>query len=174
KMKQPLKIDSVVLNNIDISYAEVGRKYQKEGKITFDRTGGVLYNVTNDSLALIQNKTMRADLTTYLMDIGKLNVEFTFDMLDKRGSHTYKGSLGPMNGKPLNRIITPLLNAEVASANIRRLSFDVSADDYRSKGSLRFDYNQMRLNLLTTTEEGKKGSMKVASFLANSFIINDS
>ncbi|WP_353197216.1 hypothetical protein [Parapedobacter defluvii] len=174
KMKQPLKIDSVVLNNIDISYAEVSRKYQKEGKITFDRTSGVFYNVTNDSLALIQNKTMRADLTTYLMDVGKLNVEFTFDMLDKRGAHTYKGLLGPMNGKPLNRILTPLLNAEVANANIKRVSFDVSADDYRSRGSLRFDYNNMKLNLLTTTDEGKKGSMKVVSFLANSFIINDS
>lgn len=174
KMKQPLKIDSVMLNNVDISYAEVGRKYQKEGKITFDRTSGAFYNVTNDSLALIRNKTMTADLTTYLMDIGKLNVEFAFDMLDKRGAHTYKGLLGPMNGKPFNRILTPLLNAEVANANIKRVSFDVSADDYRSRGSLRFDYDNMRLNLLTTEENGKKGSMKVVSFLANSFIINDS
>src|SRR5690606_38194652 len=80
KMKQPLKIDSVVLNNVDISYAEVSRKYQKEGKITFNRTSGAFYNVTNDSLALIQHKTMTADLTTYLMDIGKLDVEFAFDI----------------------------------------------------------------------------------------------
>jgi len=174
KMKQSLKIDSVVLNNVDISYAEVSRKYQKEGKITFDRTNGVFYNVTNDSLALIENKTMTAYLTTYLMDIGKLDVEFAFDMLDKRGAYTYKGLLGPMNGRPLNRIVIPLLNAEVANANIKRVSFDVSADDYRSRGSLRFDYNNMRLNLLTTEENGKKGSMKVVSFLANSFIINDS
>jgi len=174
KMKQPLKIDSVVLNKVDISYAEVSRKYLKEGKITFDRTSGAFYNVTNDSLVLVRNKTMTADLTTYLMDVGKLNVEFAFDMLDKRGAHTYKGLLGPMNGKPLNRILTPLLNAEVANANIKRVSFDVSADDYRSRGSLRFDYDNMRLNLLTTEENGKKGSMKVVSFLANSFIINDS
>lgn len=174
KMKQPLKIDSVLLNNVDISYAEVSRKYQKEGKITFDRTSGAFYNVTNDSLALMRNKTMTADLTTYLMDIGKLNVQFAFDMLDRRGAHTYKGLLGPMNGKPLNRILTPLLNAEVANANIKRVSFDVSADDYRSRGSLRFDYDNMRLNLLATDENGKKGSMKVVSFLANSFIINDS
>ncbi len=174
KMKQPLKIDSVLLNNVDISYAEVSRKYQKEGKITFDRTSGAFYNVTNDSLALMRNKTMTADLTTYLMDIGKLNVQFACDMLDRRGAHTYKGLLGPMNGKPLNRILTPLLNAEVANANIKRVSFDVSADDYRSRGSLRFDYDNMRLNLLATDENGKKGSMKVVSFLANSFIINDS
>ncbi len=174
KLKQPIKIDSVLLNNVAISYAEVSRKYKKEGEITFDRTSGVFRNVTNDSVALSQDKTMVADLTTYMMNTGKLDVVFTFDMLDKQGAHTYKGKLGPMNGKPLNRILTPLLNAEVASANIKGLSFDVKADDHRARGSLRFDYNDMRLKLLTNDQEGEKASKKVLSFLANSFIINDS
>lgn len=174
KLKQPIKIDSVLMNNVDISYAEVSKKYMKEGQITFNRTSGVFHNVTNDSVALLQDKTMVANLTTYMMNTGKLDVEFTFDMLDKRGAHSYKGKLGPMNGKPLNRIITPLLNAEVASANIKGLSFDVKADDYRSRGSLRFDYNNMRLNLLANDQHGEKSSKKVISFLANSFIINDS
>ena len=174
KLKQPIKIDSILLNHVDISYAEVSRKYKKEGVITFNRTSGVFRNVTNDSVALLQDQTMAADLTTYLMDAGKLDVEFTFDMLDERGGHTYKGALGPMNGTRFNRILTPLLNAEVASANIKGLSFDVKADDRRARGSLRFDYNNMRLNLLTNDEKGGQSSKKVISFLANSFIINDS
>jgi len=174
KLKQPIKIDSVLIGNVDISYAEVSRKYRKEGKITFDRTSGVFRNVTNDSAALTQNPTMEADLTTHIMNTGRLNVAFTFDMLDKRGGHTYKGTLGPMDGKPLNRVVTPLLNAEVASANIKGLRFDVRADDRRARGTLRFDYNNMRLNLLTNEQRGERSSMKVVSFLANSFIINDS
>lgn len=174
KLKQPIKIDSILLNNVAISYAEVSRKYNKEGKITFDRTSGVLRNVTNDSVALLENKIMSADVTAYLMNAGKLDVEFAFDMLDRQGAYTYKGALGPMNGKPLNRIITPLLNAEVASANIKGVRFDVRADDYRSRGSLRFDYDNMRLSLLTNDGNGEKSSKKVLSFLANSFVINDS
>ncbi|WP_353130550.1 hypothetical protein [Parapedobacter pyrenivorans] len=174
KLKQPIKLDSLLLNNIAISYSEVSRKYKKEGKITFDRVSGVFRNVTNDTLSLLHNSTMAADITAYLMNTGKLDVAFTFDLLDDKGGHTYKGKLGPMNGQSLNRIITPLLNAEVARANIRGVSFDVKADDHRSRGSLRFDYDNMRLNLLTTDEDGKKTSMKAASFLANSFIINDS
>ncbi|MFC3200041.1 hypothetical protein ACFOET_20645 [Parapedobacter deserti] len=173
-IRQPLKIDSVVLKDVYISYAEVGRKYKKEGKITFDRTSGVFRNVTNDSLALVHNKTMEADLTTYLMNSGKLNMVFAFDMLDERGAYTYRGKLGAMDGRPLNRIITPLLNAEIASATIRFVSFDVQADDRRSRGSLRFNYDNMRLHLLTADDNAKSSSMRVASFLANSFIINDS
>ncbi len=174
KLEQALKIDSVLLDNVDISYAEVSRKYEKRGKITFERASGVIRNVTNDTLALVQNKTIEADLTAYMMNTGKLDVVFTFDMLDKRGAFTYKGKLGPMDGKPLNRILTPLLSAEVASANIRGVSFDVKADDYRSRGSLRFDYDNMKLTLLTTDEQGKQSPKRVASFLANSFLINDS
>lgn len=174
KMRQPLKIDSVMINNVNISYAEVGRKYKKEGKITFDRATGIFRNVTNNPQALAENKTMDAALTTYLMNSGKLEVVFAFDMLDNRGAYTYKGKLGRMDGKPLNRMVTPLLNAEIASANIKTVSFDVRADDYRSRGSLRFDYDNMRLHVLTTDDGGRASSRRVVSFLANSFIINDS
>ncbi|MGK6352511.1 hypothetical protein [Parapedobacter sp. DT-150] len=174
RMKQPLIIDSVLLNNIHISYAEVGRKYGKEGKIFFDDVQGIFRNVTNDSLTLAQNQVMTADVTAYLMSTGKLQIGFAFDLLDPQGSYTYKGSLGPMNGRPLNSIIKPLLNAELASANIKGLRFDMQADDHRARGSMRFDYNKMQLKLLTTEPAAKRSSMRVASFLANSFIINDS
>src|SRR5690606_34745986 len=64
--------------------------------------------------------------------------------------------------------------AEVASANIKGVRFDVRADDHRSRGSLRFDYDNMRLSLLTNDGNGERSSKKVLSFLANSFVINDS
>lgn len=174
KLKQPVRIDSVVLNKVDISYAEVSRKYGKEGQITFNRTSGVLRNVTNDRAVLQQNRGLVADMTTYLMNTGKLHAVFTFDMLDERGGFHYKGTLGRMDGRLLNRIVTPLLHAEVASANIRGLSFDVQADDHRARGTVRFDYNNLRLRLFSQEETQKKSSMRVASFVATSFVVNDS
>ncbi|WP_257666595.1 hypothetical protein [Parapedobacter tibetensis] len=174
KLKQHLKIDSVLIDGVDVSYAEISKKHKKEGKITFDRVNGIIRNVTNDSSALIQNNTMEADLTTYVMNTGKLTTVFAFDMLDKHGAFTYRGRLGPMNGKPFNQIMTPLLNAEIASANIEGLHFDVKADDHRARGSLQFDYNKMKLNLIASDNSKQRSSMKVASFLTNSFIINDS
>ena len=174
RLKPSVTIDSVLLGNIAISYAEVGRKYGREGKITFDRTSAVFRNVTNDPLALLRDRMLVADVTTHIMNTGKLDVRFTFDMLDKEGGHTYTGVLGPMDGRPLNRIITPLLNAEVASANIKGLRFDVKATDRRARGTLHFDYDNMRLNVLANEEDGKPASKRVLSFLANTFIINDS
>lgn len=173
KLKQPVYFDSVVVNGVDVSYAEVGRKYGKEGKVTFDRVTGVFRNVTNDTLALSRNRHMDAEMTARPMGSGTLRVAFSFDMLDPKGGYTYRGKLDPMDGRPFNRIVTPLLNAEIASAHIRGLTFDVSADDLRARGTLRFDYDNMRLNLLGAADQQKR-TKRVVSFLANSFIINDS
>lgn len=175
RLKQNFHIDSAYIDRVDVSYAEISATTGKEGKITFDRTSGTLYNISNDSLFLSHNKEMKWDMTTYMMNTGKLSVLFTFDMLDDNGAYTYKGKLGAMNGRVLNRIILPLLDVEVASANIQGLSFDVNATDTRARGSLRFDYTNLKASILgDKAEDGTRSSRGLLSFVANSFIINDS
>ena len=174
RIGQPLKIDTLHVDNVDISYSEISEKYHKEGDITFERTSGWIANVTNDSVSLSQNQIATADLTTYVQNQGKLNVQFTFDMLDERGAYTYKGTLGAMNGKAFNRILTPLLSAEVGTANIQELRFDMQGNDYRNWGTLWWDYSDMRVYLLDTHEDGSTSRKKIISFLANELLINDS
>lgn len=174
KLRHPVKLDSVFVNGVDISYAEVSRKYHKEGKITFDRAGGWLANVTNDTVFLRNNQLMEADLTAYMMNTGKLHALFSFDMLDDQGSFTYRGTLGPMDGKPLNRILTPLLHVEVASARVKGVSFDMRGNDFRNWGAFRLDYEDLKVNLLRTDDDGATSRKGLVSFLANEFLINSS
>lgn len=174
KLDQPLKLDSMFISDVDISYGEIGEKYHREGTITFNRASGWMANVTNDSLSLLDDQFVKADLTAYMMDTGKLNAKFEFDMLDEQGGYTYQGTLGPMNGKPLNRILTPLLNVEVESANIKGISFDMKGTDYRNWGSFRFDYDDMKVGVLETDENGRTTKKKFVSFLANEFLLNQS
>lgn len=169
------RIDALRLDALNISYTEIGEKTGKQGEITFDRTSGTLYNVANDSLSLLRNKEMKWDVTTHLMDAGKLSVLFTFDMLASDGAYSYKGQLGSMDGRRLNKLLRPLLNIEIESANIQSLQFDVNATDTRARGSLRFDYADLKANLLTEEdEEDQQSARGLASFLANHFILNDS
>src|SRR5690606_23090983 len=113
-------------------------------------------------------------LTAYMMNTGKLHALFSFDMLDKQGSFTYKGTLGPMDGIHLNRILTPLLNAEVSSAKIKGVSFDMQGNDHRNWGSFRMDYDDLKVNLLKLDDEGETSKKGLVSFLANEFLINTS
>lgn len=174
KLGHPIMIDSIFIESTDVRYSEISERYHKEGEITFQRTSGWLANVTNDSISLSQNHVASADLTTYVQNQGQLHAQFTFDMLDENGAYTYKGTLGPMDGRAYNRILVPLLSVEVASANIKGMRFDMQGEDYRNWGSLWLDYDDVKINLLETHEDGSTSRRKLVSFLANELLINSS
>lgn len=175
KVKQLIRIDTVYVDNIDVLYGEYSAKFHKEGVITFNKARGTLTNVTNDSTLLAKNKFMRADLQAKIMNSGLLKIQFGFDMLSKDGFHTYKGSLGRMQATSFNKILTPLLNAEISSGNIRSISFNFQANDYRNWGDFRFDYDHLKLNLMNAVDPGMSKTKKgVLSFVVNNILINDS
>ncbi|MGB7526401.1 hypothetical protein [Sphingobacterium cellulitidis] len=175
KVKQLIRIDTVYVDNIDVLYGEYSAKFHKEGVITFNKARGTLTNVTNDSTLLAKNKFMRADLQAKIMNSGLLKIQFGFDMLSKDGYHTYKGSLGRMQATSFNKILTPLLNAEISSGNIRSISFNFQANDYKNWGDFRFDYDHLKLNLMNAVDPGMSKTKKgVLSFVVNNILINDS
>ena len=175
KLKQSIQVDTVHIDNIDILYGEFSKKYNQEGIITFNGARGIITNVTNDTLALQKDKFMRADVRARIMNSGNLHAIFGFDMLSKNGAHTYKGSLGAMKATAFNRIIKPLVNVEISSGNIRKVSFDMAGTDYRNWGDFRFDYDDLKIKILgSKDEEGKRSRKGILSFLVNQLIINDS
>jgi len=175
KMKTVLGIDTVLVENVDVAYTEMSGKFDREGTITFTDARGTLSNVTNDSALLAKNKWMRADLRAKVMDTGLLKVQFGFDMTSKNGFHTYKGNLAPMSILPFNRIIRPLLNVEVGSGNVKSISFNMQGTDYKNWGEFRFDYNNLKINILKKPgEDNNRRSMKIVSFLVNHFFVNES
>lgn len=175
KAQKLIRLDTVVIDNISVNYYEFSAKYGKEGSISFNDANGVITNLTNDSLLLKKDKYMRADLSAKIMNSGKMRVQFGFDMLSKNGYHTYKGSVGPMQATAFNRVLRPLLNVELASGNIKKVAFDMEGNDYKNWGNFRFDYNNLKINLLHKQAQGQeKSSKKLVSFLVNQLIINDS
>lgn len=175
RMKSLLRLDTVLVDDVSITYHEMSGKYFREGSISFNHAKGNLTNVTNDSAHLRKNKYMLADLSAKIMNAGHLHAKFGFDMLSKSGAHTYSGTLGPMQAVAFNRILRPLLNVEIASGNIKKVAFNMQGTDYRNWGDFRFDYDDLRINLLNQKKEnGEQSSKKVVSFLINELLINDS
>lgn len=172
RLKQLIDLDSVFVDNVDVLYGEMSGKYHREGQISFDGATGNLTHVTNDSVKLAKNKFMKADLRAKIMNSGKLHATFSFDMLSKNGAYSYAGSLKPMQAPAFNRILTPLLNVEIGSGNIRGIRFTMEGTDYRTWGDFRFDYDNLKINLLN--DDGEKKKKKVLSFLVNQLVIDDS
>lgn len=170
-----LRIDTLLVDNISVTYHEFSGKYNREGSISFDHAQGMLTNITNDTTTLKEDKFMRADLSAKIMGSGTLRAKFGFDMLSSNGFHTYQGTLSAMKATAFNRILRPLLNVEIASGNIQKVAFNMEGNDYKNWGEFRFDYDDLKINLLNKPEEGEETkSKKLASFLVNEIIINNS
>ncbi|SFC37045.1 hypothetical protein SAMN05421747_109139 [Parapedobacter composti] len=172
--KQRLRIDSARLHALDVAFTEVSDKTGKAGTVTFERTAAVIRNLTNDTATLRGDRFMTLDAQTKVMGAGDLSVRFRFDMLDSLGGHTYTAKLGPMDGRAFNRMLTPHLNVEVEQARIRGMRFEMKANDRRTEGTLRFDYQGLKVNLLAGSGPKAGERKSVVSFFANRFLLNDS
>lgn len=174
KLQQLIQVDTVWVKETMVQYRQINEKGTDEGIISFLQAQGHISNLTNDTARLNKDKYMRADLRASLMGKGLLHARFGFDMLAKDGAHSYSGSLGPMAAPAFNSILTPLLNLEIASGDIRRIRFDMQGNDYRNWGELRFDYTDFKVHVLSGLDQGERKKKGIVSFFVNKFVINDS
>lgn len=116
---------------------------------------------------------MTADLKTYLMGRGRLDVGFKFNLEAKDGAFSYSGLLGSMDGRSLNRITRPLGMIAIKSGDVKRMEFKIEANDRVANGVMKFEYNNLSVNLLKR-EEGENRLVRQGwmSFLANAIILN--
>ncbi len=171
-LKSDIRIDTVVVKHINISYSEYNTKPGKTGTITFNNTAGKLLNVTTDSAALKKNNISTAQITSYFMNHGKVNVFFSFNLTDKNASHSYKGSLGPMDLDLVNPATIPLAMVKITSGKLKGFYFDVKANSKISKGKVTILYNDLKVNILAADSINKKLKHKfVATLFANVFIL---
>ncbi|HTM97544.1 MAG TPA: hypothetical protein VL088_02315 [Pedobacter sp.] len=171
-LKAKLNIKKINLNNIDISFAEFDKDSRQTGKLTFEKTSGVILNATNMPKEEARNPIMTANLESYMMGQGKLMVTFNFDLNSPIGAFNYNGALTNLDGKTLNQLTKPLGMVLVKKGEIRKLDFSIRADENVAKGKVDFTYNDLSVALMKK-EEGKERLVRqgLISFLANNLII---
>ncbi len=167
-----MKLDTINLRNLLISYTEFDRTSKRRGTLTFNRTSGTMYNLTNDSLGLTGNNLMRANLSTYMLNSAKLNVNFVFNLTDELGAFSYEGNIGAFNGKVVNDLTKPLGMLEVTNGDVKKLIFKVHANQKAAKGDMQFFYNKLQVQLLKRDDRsGRLKNQSVMSTIANVFVI---
>jgi hypothetical protein len=172
QIKTQLTIKKIKLNNINISYAEFDRNSLQTGKISFEKTTGIINNVTNTQKEKVINPIMEANFVSYLMGQGKLNLNFKFNLVSPIGAFAYKGDLNNLDGRTLNRITKPLGMLQVNKANIKQLAFNITANQTVAKGKVSFAFNNLSVALMKK-KQGKEQLVRqgIVSFLANSLVI---
>lgn len=171
-LKAQITLKKIKLSNVDVSYAEFDRDSKHRGEITFSNTSGTITNATNTVKAKAVNPIMEANLFSYVMDEGKLNVNFKFDLNSPIGAFDYKGAVVNLDGRKLNRITKPLGMLQVNKGLINELAFDIKANQNVAKGSVDFRFSDLSVALLKK-EEGRERLVKkgLLSILANALVL---
>ncbi len=172
KLALDMNIAKINLANVNISYTEYDAISKETGKITFNNTHGTIYNVTNTASDLAKNGIMVAKLKSSILNKAPLDLTFKFFMRSKTGAFTYKGSLGAFDGRIANQIIRPLGMAEIKSISVKKLAFQVKANQYKASGKMQFTYNNLKINILKRDEDGHLKKQNFISKLANIFVLN--
>ncbi len=172
KYKHLLKIDSLELKDGNVKYTEHAEDANKPGKIYFTRLKAKFNHVTNDTSGSKDEMKMHAQ--ALLMDKSKVNVSLTFPVNDPQNKFICSGSLASMNMEDLNPILER--NAYIyVTGKIKKMKFNFSADNLKSRGDLELLYNDLHITAKNqNTDETTAMKEKIISFIANNVIIESS
>jgi len=174
RLNLPTTIDTVKLNKVDVKYSEYNPASKKTGTVTFNDLTGTILNVTNDSTRLKQYHHAQANLNSYLMGLGKLNVKIDFNLTDPNGAFSYSGNLGKFDLKNLNPLSKALGLIEIESGDVQHIDFKADGNLRSASGSINMLYSNLKIKLLSDNIDGegtkKKGFL---SFLANTLLVKN-
>ena len=174
KLAPKIHFKRICFNNANVVYSEADKESGLTGQVLFMNTNGYLLNVTNDAAAKAINPSLSAHFDTRFMNEAPLSVNFKFNSNSASGAFNYSGQLGKYDGRKLDKLVKPLAMVHVVSADIDRLTFNINASNYSSKGNVDFYYRNLKIQLLKKVKGNavlqKKG---LITMLANDFILKD-
>ena len=173
KLKTYLRIDTVLLKNGKINYAE--QTGEAPGTLFFDKCNVTFTGLTNDSVLLKAGLISELRGTLYLMGTGKIDATVRLNFGDMRNAFTFSAEMGPFDLVNVNPMVTGLLPAKVVSGKVKKVIIPlVNADDDVAKGKLLFYYNDLKIDILDKqhTTWGKIKTV-VVGWAANDLVINN-
>lgn len=172
RLKIDLKIDTVSIRNLNVTYHEFNVKSKKTGTLIFNNTSAQALNFTNNAEALKKNNLITLNINSYFMNRGKINVTYHFNLTDKDALFDFKGSIGPMDLQAINQAAMPLGMFKVNSGTLKTFGFDIKGSRKGGNGRVELLYNNVKVSLLKADTSADKLKKKlIATLFANIFII---
>jgi hypothetical protein len=172
-MKLPfdLKVDTIDLNNFDVSYTEKNPATNQTGVIRFDNVYATVKNITNIKEEIRERPSLKLTASAKFMNAAPLKADFTLSLANaKQGNFTVKARLGAVTGADINKITRPLAMVEIKSANIKSVDLSVKGDNYKGTGTVKILYDDLKITALKK-EDNKLKKRGLLSFIANHFVI---
>ena len=166
----PLAIDSLTLQNANISYKEVSEKTGQPGTVTFSHVQSEFLNLRNRNQTA--RDTFQWNSHAMMMDSMPffLGIKAAYkDSLDKL---VLTVRISPTSITYLNPFFAPLEGISFKEGKIKSLEMVATANDYIGHGYMKFYYDDLQIHFLNPHDTTKQGFLKsVITFLANKLIL---
>ncbi|GJM35885.1 MAG: hypothetical protein DHS20C18_48860 [Saprospiraceae bacterium] len=157
------QIDTIRIQNGRIDYEERGLGETSISSIYFDQLYASIYNLTNNK-SLLEKQAITVDTRSKFMGTGELSMQFRFFPLTADSRYTYQGKLQEFTFENINKVLDPRSALVLKSGHVQQLQFEVEANKTLSKGTMDFEYSNLKAHVLNKETNRKKGLL---TFVAN-------
>lgn len=169
-----VSVDTIEMKNSKINFEAIHPHSYSTGKISVNKFDVIVTGVQNDSCLFSENKSVEALASGYIMNKGQFNLKYNFP-LQFTNEHFYcSGSLSRMPFSTFNSLIIPVKNLQFRSGVIDYISFNFTAEENFSYGTMKFKYHDLKIDMLNKLNSKKGLNQKIKSILANNFKVIDS
>ena len=166
-LKRSLQVDSLVLRNGTIRYAEVHPNASKPGRIALTDVGLRAANITNARSA----GDLTAVFTGLVQRHAPLRAEVRVPLNGDRGDFDYRLQVGDLDMTTLAEFIEPVLFLRVREGRLDTLRLVGAGNDDVALGQLYMYYEDLQVALLNKRTEDYTGfGSHVASLAANALV----
>jgi hypothetical protein len=174
KVPVSIVVKKLIIPAAFVEYKERNKITKQSGKVQFHKVYASISNLTNDKAAIQQNNVMTAEINASFLNKAPLKVTWQFYLQNPRGRFDIKGNLGSIAAPHANPLTVPMGPAKLEEGKINSVQFNFEGNNYRTDGSVKMLYNDLKLSLLEKDENSNKLDKKaMASFVANIVAKND-
>lgn len=154
-IKADIKVDTVLLRQINITYLEKTKFSEDPGKITFENLYATGYHLTNDTVRLRENPYFTIDAQTDVMGQAKITSNVVFNLLDDHDSFTFNAEVSAFPATMLNPAITGVLPGKITEGSVESIEVQFEGNDDNSTGKVNFQYKDIQFKLFDDEEESE-------------------
>lgn len=176
KLKLPITVDKIKINNGNVTYSELSDKTNKEASIEFSSVNAQFDNITNIPYAIEQNNTCVARMTGKFNKYSPIHATFHFDLADSNGTFKLDGLLENLQSHQINEQSKTFTLIEVSSLNLKSMSFNLRGNENYAESDFSMIYKNLKVKILKSDETSSSGNNKKGflSFIANNMILHSS
>jgi hypothetical protein len=168
-----IQIDSISLNNGNVTYTVHDEKANEPGIISFNAINAKIYKITNNTIYKTDSASLELKGNALLMGKGKMTILLKGRIFDSQNTFSLNGTLSGMDANELNPILEKNAFIYATSGKIDAMNFSFTANNSRATGKMTLLYHGLDIAVKNKqTDDTTAFRERFISFIANRQVLD--